>query len=79
MLEAIASDGVRTIPVENASRFARDLIVQETGFRFLQRLGVELIAVDTSLPTNDAAISSTMLMLASAPARSDADALRPNG
>jgi DNA invertase Pin-like site-specific DNA recombinase len=47
LLEAIASNGVRTILVENASRFARDLIVQETGFRFLQRLGVDLIAVDS--------------------------------
>jgi DNA invertase Pin-like site-specific DNA recombinase len=47
MLGAIASDGVRAILVESASRFARDLIVQETGFRFLQGLGVELIAVDS--------------------------------
>jgi DNA invertase Pin-like site-specific DNA recombinase len=47
MLKAIAGDGVRSILVENASRFARDLIVQETGFRFLQGLGVELVAVDS--------------------------------
>src|ERR1700682_4625191 len=30
MLEAIAGNGVRTIIVETASRFARDLILQET-------------------------------------------------
>jgi DNA invertase Pin-like site-specific DNA recombinase len=47
MLRAIASNGVRMILVENASRLARDLIVQETGFRYLQRLSVELIAVDS--------------------------------
>jgi DNA invertase Pin-like site-specific DNA recombinase len=47
MLKAIASNGVRMILVESASRIARDLIVQEAGFRDLQRLGVELIAVDS--------------------------------
>src|SRR5688572_1462032 len=31
MLERIARNGVRTIIVETANRFARDLIVQETG------------------------------------------------
>ena len=44
MLERIAGNGVRTIIVETASRFARDLIVQETGWRFLQGLGVTLVA-----------------------------------
>lgn len=38
--------GVRTILVENASRFARDLIVQETGHAMLCREGFALIAVD---------------------------------
>jgi hypothetical protein len=33
MLELVASNGVRTIIVETANRFARDLIVQETGPR----------------------------------------------
>src|SRR5215218_2687397 len=32
MMEHIASNGVRTIVVETANRFARDLIVQETGY-----------------------------------------------
>ena len=36
MLERIAGNGVRIIIVETASRFARDLIVQETGWRFLR-------------------------------------------
>jgi DNA invertase Pin-like site-specific DNA recombinase len=47
MLERIAGNGVRTIIVETANRFARDLIVQETGWRFLQGLGVTLVAADS--------------------------------
>ena len=41
MLTAIAGNGVRTVLVETANRFARDLIVQETGYRFLQAQGIE--------------------------------------
>jgi DNA invertase Pin-like site-specific DNA recombinase len=47
MLEHIAGNGVRTIIVETASRFARDLIVQETGWRLLQDAGITLIAADS--------------------------------
>jgi DNA invertase Pin-like site-specific DNA recombinase len=47
MLSAIAGNGVRLILVETANRFARDLIVQEIGFRFLQAQGIDLIAVDS--------------------------------
>jgi len=47
MLKRIAGNGVRTILFETANRFARDLIVQETGWRFLQGLGVTLIAADS--------------------------------
>jgi DNA invertase Pin-like site-specific DNA recombinase len=36
----------RTIIVENASRFARDIIVQETGYRLLLAQGFTLIAAD---------------------------------
>ena len=46
MLKRIAGNGVRTIIVKTANRFARDLIVQETGWRFLQGLGVTLVAAD---------------------------------
>lgn len=46
-LERIAGNGVRTIIVETANRFARDLIVQETGFRMLQQRGIDLIAADS--------------------------------
>jgi DNA invertase Pin-like site-specific DNA recombinase len=47
MMKHIAGNGVRTILVETASRFARDLIVQETGWRFLKDAGITLIAVDS--------------------------------
>jgi DNA invertase Pin-like site-specific DNA recombinase len=47
MMKHIAGNGVRTIIVETASRFARDLIVQETGWRFLRDAGTTLIASDS--------------------------------
>jgi DNA invertase Pin-like site-specific DNA recombinase len=47
MLKHIAGNGVRTILVETASRFARDLITQETGWRFLRDAGITLIAADS--------------------------------
>src|SRR3954467_10800046 len=47
MMKHIAGNGVRTIIVETASRFARDLIVQETGWRFLKEAGTTLIASDS--------------------------------
>lgn len=46
-LEMIASNGVRTIIVETANRFARDLIVQETCWKRLQAEGITLIAADS--------------------------------
>lgn len=47
MLERVLSNGCRTIIVENASRFARDLIVQETGYAMLTARGITLIAADS--------------------------------
>jgi DNA invertase Pin-like site-specific DNA recombinase len=47
MLERLLSNGVRTILVETASRFARDLMVQETGHEMLKARGIDLIAVDS--------------------------------
>jgi DNA invertase Pin-like site-specific DNA recombinase len=47
MLKQIAGNGARTIIVETASRFARDLIVQETGHRMLKAQGIEIIAADS--------------------------------
>lgn len=47
MMERLLSNGCRTIVVETASRFARDLIVQEVGFEMLRARGIELIAADS--------------------------------
>jgi DNA invertase Pin-like site-specific DNA recombinase len=47
MMKHIAGNGVRTIIVETANRFARDLIVQETGWRYLRDAGINLIAADS--------------------------------
>jgi DNA invertase Pin-like site-specific DNA recombinase len=47
MLKRIESNGVRTIIVETASRFARDLMVQEVGYAMLKERGIELIAADS--------------------------------
>lgn len=47
MLTYMLSNGARTIIVETASRFARDIIVQETGYRMLKARGIELVAADS--------------------------------
>ena len=47
MLKRIEGNGVRTIIVETASRFARDLMVQEVGYAMLKERGIELIAADS--------------------------------
>ena len=47
LLARIAGNSVRTIIVERANRFARDLMVQEVGFAMLRDLGVTLIAADS--------------------------------
>src|SRR5687768_9023277 len=47
MMERIAGNGVRTIIVETANRFARDLMVQEVGYAHLRDQGIELVAADS--------------------------------
>jgi DNA invertase Pin-like site-specific DNA recombinase len=47
MLERIEGNGVRTIIVENANRFARDLMVQEVGYAKLRERGISLVAADS--------------------------------
>jgi DNA invertase Pin-like site-specific DNA recombinase len=47
VLARIAGNGVRTVIVETANRFARDLMVQEVGFAMLRDLGITLIAADS--------------------------------
>jgi DNA invertase Pin-like site-specific DNA recombinase len=46
MLERIEGNGARTIIVETASRFARDLMVQEVGHAKPRERGIDLIAAD---------------------------------
>src|SRR6266852_4876687 len=43
LLDRIESDGVRTVVVEDASRFARQLIVQEAGIIALIERGVRVL------------------------------------
>jgi DNA invertase Pin-like site-specific DNA recombinase len=43
MLDRIESNGVRIILVEDASRFARDLLVQEAGLAMLAHRGVRVL------------------------------------
>jgi DNA invertase Pin-like site-specific DNA recombinase len=47
MVAYMLGNGARTVLVETANRFARDLIVQETGYKLLKDKGIELIAVDS--------------------------------
>ena len=46
LLAYVSGNGARTILVENASRFARDLTVQLTGHSMLKELGYDLVPVD---------------------------------
>lgn len=61
MLDRIAGNGVRLIIVETAGRFARDLMVQEVGFKMLQALGVTLIAADSPDAFVDDGPTATMV------------------
>lgn len=47
MLEWMAAENIGTIIVENASRFARDLMVQEVGHAGLKAAGIHLVAADS--------------------------------
>jgi DNA invertase Pin-like site-specific DNA recombinase len=47
MLAYMLGSGAGTIIVESASRLARDLVVQETGYQALMTRGIELIAADS--------------------------------
>ena len=47
MLKLLMSNGTRTIIVETASRFSRDLITQETGHALLKAQGISLVAADS--------------------------------
>jgi DNA invertase Pin-like site-specific DNA recombinase len=61
MLERLLSNGVRTIVVENASRFARDLVVQEVGYEMLKERGINLIAADSPSAFLDDGPTATLI------------------
>ena len=46
LLEALEANGAKSIIVETANRFARDLMVQEVGFAMLRKRGIDLIAAE---------------------------------
>jgi DNA invertase Pin-like site-specific DNA recombinase len=46
MMAFCGNGGPKVVLVENASRFARDLIVQLTGHEMMKKAGIELIPVD---------------------------------
>jgi DNA invertase Pin-like site-specific DNA recombinase len=57
MLDRIEGNGVRVVLVEDASRFARDLVAQELGVLVMQQRGVEVICAngDSLTETSDPA------------------------
>jgi DNA invertase Pin-like site-specific DNA recombinase len=61
MLTYMLGNGARIVLVENASRFARDLVVQITGHTLLKKHGIELIPVDA--PTHFTDDSPTAVMV----------------
>jgi DNA invertase Pin-like site-specific DNA recombinase len=61
MLKRIEGNGVRVILVETANRFARDIMVQETGWQFLRERGVDLIAADSPAAFIDDTPTSKMI------------------
>ena len=61
MLARIEGNGVRTIIVETANRFARDLMVQEVGFDMLRKAGITLIAADSPSAFLDDGPTSTLI------------------
>jgi DNA invertase Pin-like site-specific DNA recombinase len=52
MLERIEGNGVRTVIVETASRFARDLMVQEVGHAKLRERGIDLSWIAADNPSS---------------------------
>jgi hypothetical protein len=45
-VQRLVTSGVKTVIVETASHFARDRIIQETGYAMMKTAGLELIAAD---------------------------------
>jgi DNA invertase Pin-like site-specific DNA recombinase len=61
MLAYMLGNGARVVLVENASRFARDLLVQITGHDLLKGHGVELVPVDAPNHFTEKTPTATMV------------------
>jgi DNA invertase Pin-like site-specific DNA recombinase len=61
MLAYMLGNGARTVLVEDASRFARDLVVQLTGHNFLKSKGIALIPVNAPSHFEDETPTATMV------------------
>src|SRR6266705_1580112 len=61
MMVYMMGNGARTILVENAGRFARDTIIALTGYEYLKKQGIELIAVDCPSQFTDDSDSAKMI------------------
>jgi DNA invertase Pin-like site-specific DNA recombinase len=61
MLTYMLGNGARTVLVENASRFARDLAVQIAGHDLLKSRGISLIPVDAPNHFQDETPTATMV------------------
>lgn len=61
LLAYCAEHGVSVVLVENASRFARDLVVQLTGHALLKARGIELIPVDAPTYFTDPSPTAVMV------------------
>jgi DNA invertase Pin-like site-specific DNA recombinase len=61
LLDRIERNGVRTVIVEDASRFARDLVVQELGIALLAKRGVPLLAASGDDLTNSNDLGRKMM------------------
>jgi DNA invertase Pin-like site-specific DNA recombinase len=60
-LRRFAVNGVKTIIVETASRFARDALVAEISFRHLRAIGITIIAADSPTAFLDDTPTSTFI------------------
>jgi DNA invertase Pin-like site-specific DNA recombinase len=61
MLNYLLNNGARTVLVESASRFARDLAVQLAGHDLLKKHGIELVPVDAPDHFQDETPTATMV------------------
>jgi DNA invertase Pin-like site-specific DNA recombinase len=61
LLDRIEGNGVKTVIVEDASRFARDLITQELGILALIRRGMTVITTSGDVLTDSSDPSRTMM------------------